>query len=400
MNRPAPGPPPVMPAARRPPPAALTAARSGFTLIELLVVIAIIAILVSLLLPAVQQARAAARRMQCTNNLKQLGLAVHNYHGTQKQFPFHMQRSAVESGNGESGCLSWYYGLLPYMDQQPMFATMDPARSGAGGTGTHGQTGTAYWRLETGNGPMGEVGQTVVPSFLCPEESEVNRLSPGVAGFSYVGNAGRPRNLLGPDQSPRGGGSLPPSQGVMSITTMAGPGGHGACGAGAGATTNIAFAFKAVRDGLSNTALFSESLTGTGAEDTGDPRRNLSYTNSRLVQQRNAPIADVVKDGLAAAINWGPWTKYKGQSWLYASGWEKHVYAHVFPPNSVNIAAYNTSTFQCYEGDGAVSASSDHSGGVNLGLCDGSVRFVADTVDLRAWWAAGTRAGGETTDEF
>src|ERR1700749_4784313 len=104
----------------------MRASRPGFTLIELLVVIAIIALLIALLLPAVQAAREAARRMQCTNNLKQIGLGIANYLDVNMTTPLHEFRFVLDgTGNGSSGCKSWYVGILPYVEQINMFNALN-----------------------------------------------------------------------------------------------------------------------------------------------------------------------------------------------------------------------------------------------------------------------------------
>src|SRR6202000_2933968 len=105
--------------------------RQAFTLIELLVVISVIAVLMALLLPAVQQAREAARRTQCRNNLKQLGLAFHNYISAFRMTPLHEFRAASDyaGGNGVAGYKSWYCGILPYMDQAPLYSRLDFSNS-------------------------------------------------------------------------------------------------------------------------------------------------------------------------------------------------------------------------------------------------------------------------------
>jgi prepilin-type N-terminal cleavage/methylation domain-containing protein len=362
--------------------------KHGFTLIELLVVIAIIAILIALLLPAVQQAREAARRTQCRNNLKQMGLAVHNYLDAFGATPLHEHRTAYEYSPfyGRAGRKSWYCGILPYVDQSPAYNQLNFTD---GGTWADFVAGTA---------PQAQVGRINIALFRCPSESELNVADGIPAGnFNYVANAGRPRNLLMPGEPSTNGGPPPASKGIVSMSRMSNGGPYSTNWM---MTTNRAFGLRHVTDGTSNTAMLSESLVSNGTSVNKDNRRNLSYTNSAMIEQYDAYIDAVVRDGLAGPINWAAWTPYKGHSWSYTDSYQKHVYAHLFPPNTVNIAAYSTATFTCHEGDGGITASSEHVGGVHLTLMDGSVRFISNSIDLRTWWALGTKGEGESLGEF
>ena len=150
-----------------------------------------------------------------------------------------------------------------------------------------------------------------------------------------------------------------------------------------------------ITDGTSNTAAVSESLVNDGAGNSPDGRRNLNYTNSGLVEAIDVPALAVVQDGLAGPINWQPWSYYKGLSWAYTDAWQKHVYAHLLPPNVPPIITYYTDTFRCCEGDGAMNPTSNHPGGVNVSFMDGSVHFIKNSVNLQAWWFLGTRGRGE-----
>jgi prepilin-type N-terminal cleavage/methylation domain-containing protein/prepilin-type processing-associated H-X9-DG protein len=356
----------------------------GFTLIELLVVIAIIAVLIALLLPAVQAAREAARRAQCTNNLKQITLAIANYMDTNGTTPLHEYRFATEQGsNGNAGCLSWYCGLLPFIDQTPMYNSLN-------------QIYTTEWDdVASGAGPSHTVYMASVSTFLCPSDGVRNTNVPNMGNFSYVANAGHPRNILLPGDSPNGG-SFPPLTGIISMSKMYS--GRYWCGSDArDATTNVNVTIASITDGTSNTAALSESLVNDGSGLSNDPRRNLNYTNSGLVEATDVPVMTVVQDGLApgAVQNWQSWSYYKGLTWAYTDAWERHVYAHVFPPNGPNITTYYTNTFRCLEGDSAMNPTGNHPGGVNISMMDGSVRFIKNTVSLPAWWALGTRGRGE-----
>ncbi|WP_240911104.1 DUF1559 family PulG-like putative transporter [Paludisphaera soli] len=364
--------------------------RRGFTLIELLVVIAIIAVLIALLLPAVQSAREAARRMQCTNNLKQLSLGFANYMDINSVTPMHQYRHAAEGGAGRSGCHSWYCAILPYMEQTAMYNNLN-------------MTYTDQWvysgPLMGPNPTENTVIRAAVSSFLCPSDGVINNSSgsgdlafqPG--NFNYVANSGHPRNILMPGDAPNGG-ALPPLSGIISMTRM-----HNAQGpcptAAAAATANLTVSLASITDGTSNTACLSESLVNDGTGNHRDPRRNLNYTNSGIVQQADVPALLVVQDAQRGVINWQAWSYYKGLSWAYSDGWERHVYAHVLPPNMPNVHTYNTATIQCQEGDSAMNPSSNHPGGVNVSFMDGSVRFIKNSVSLPAWWALGTRNKGE-----
>ncbi|WP_437188040.1 DUF1559 domain-containing protein [Planctomicrobium sp. SH668] len=362
--------------------------RSGFTLIELLVVIAIIGVLVSLLLPAVQQAREAARRSQCRNNLKQLSLAVHNYMDSNTCTPLHMHRIASDyaGGNGRAGGKSWYCGLLPYVDQSAAYNRLNFS------------DGEGWNAFAAGTSTQMQVSRVRISMFICPSESVTNAVQGiGAANFSYVGNAGRPRNILLPGQAPTAGATLGPSPGTISMSRMTPGGPYSDRWRSA---TNRSFAMRDVTDGTSNTALFSESLISNGSQENTDRRRNLCYTNSAMVEQYDVYADAVVRDGLTNPQNWGDWTQYKGHSWMYSDSWQKHVYAHLMPPNTISLAAYSSDTFRCHEGDGAIAASSDHTGGVHLAMMDGSVRFVSNSIALPIWWAIGTKSGGETVGEF
>ena len=119
-----------------------------------------------------------------------------------------------------------------------------------------------------------------------------------------------------------------------------------------------------------------------------------------MIEQYDAYIDQVVSDGLTGYTNWSDWSQYKGHSWLYTDSWQKHVYTHVFPPNTISIPSYSSDTFRCHEGDSGISPSSDHTGGVQVAMMDGSVRFISNSIDLNTWWALGTRNQREVISEF
>ena len=366
----------------------------GFTLIELLVVIAIIALLIALLLPAVQSAREAARRAQCVNNLKQIALGIANYLDVNNATPLHEYRYAYEQGDtsqGYSGCHSWYCGILPYIEQSTLANNLNFSYTEE----------WAYSGAITGPSPTDlTVYRASVNIFLCPSDGVRNTgsgdstdASIAYGNFNYVGNTGHPRNVLLPNDSPYG--STPPQlSGIMSMSRMYLQ--QGACASAASAsTTNLTVSLASITDGTSNTAAVSESLVNDGSGNSPDPRRNLGYTNAGLVESPNVPALLVVQDGVANATNWQPWSIYKGLTWAYTDAWEKHVYAHLLPPNAAPIVTYYTNTFRCSEGDGAMNPTSNHPGGVNVAFMDGSVHFVKNSVGLNPWWSLGTRAGGE-----
>jgi prepilin-type N-terminal cleavage/methylation domain-containing protein/prepilin-type processing-associated H-X9-DG protein len=367
--------------------------RRAFTLIELLVVIAIIAVLIALLLPAVQSAREAARRAQCTNNLKQITLAMSNYIDVHGSTPLHQYRYAYEQGDlsrGYAGDHSWFCGLMLFMEQSTLYNAMNMSYTEE----------WAYSGAVTGPSPVDmTVYKASVSTLLCPSDGLTNTGSgdPSASyqcgNFNYVGNTGHPRNVLLPGDPPNGG-NVPPLTGVISMDRMYTQ--QGSCAsAAAAATTNLKVSLASVTDGTSNTAAVSESLMNDGSGNSNDVRRLLGYTNAALIEQPDVPALLVVQDALANFQNWQPWSIYKGLSWAYTDAWERHVYSHLLPPNAPPVNTYYTDTFRCSEGDGGMPPSSNHPGGVNVSFMDGSVHFIKNTVNLQTWWFMGTRGRGE-----
>jgi prepilin-type N-terminal cleavage/methylation domain-containing protein/prepilin-type processing-associated H-X9-DG protein len=368
----------------------------GFTLIELLVVIAIIAVLIALLLPAVQAAREAARRMQCTNNLKQITLAIANYVDINQVTPLHEYRYASEGGGtaGVAGTHSWYCGIAPYLEQQSMYNSINFSYT----------MEWVYGGPFKGPNPVdNSVIRASIATLLCPSDGIVNTCSgysqyigyqPG--NFNYVANTGHPRNVLLPGDPPNTG-SLPPLTGILSMSRMY-PNQWWCITAAQNANTNVNVTLASITDGTSNTAAVSESMVNDGTGNSPDKRRNLYYTASGLIDAQNnpsVPALAVVQDGLANPIEYQPWSYFKGLTWEYTDSWERHVYAHLFPPNTAPINTYHNDTFRCQEGDSGMCPTSNHPGGVNVSFMDGSVHFIKNSIGLQPWWFMGTRGRGE-----
>ena len=310
--------------------------RDAFTLVELLVVIAIIGILIGLLLPAVQSAREAARCMQCSNNLKQIGLAMHGYHGVYGTLP--------PAGLGNASSVTWAVRLLPFLEQEAAYQLYDD--------------NVLYWESTNSDLMM-----LRFPAYTCPSDTPRERAN-GWKKYNYVVNAGNTGYLhsqwTGPLEEYNGvrfGGAPFTRSGLYyhSSTQEDIP--------------PIVASFSQIRDGTSNTLMVSECVQGEDLGTAGLDLRGFVFwhgaTTFEVYLSPNSSQPDV----------------YPSSSWCDTAGTN--------PDNPPCVAPSSASQPENN------AARSRHVGGVHVAMCDGSVRFVSDHVALDTWRALGTSRGGE-----
>jgi prepilin-type N-terminal cleavage/methylation domain-containing protein/prepilin-type processing-associated H-X9-DG protein len=360
----------------------------GFTLIELLVVIAIIAVLIALLLPAVQAAREAARRAQCTNNLKQLGLAVQNYQSQTNALPAVNMFLGPTAGLGWGWDATWEVFLLPNMEQQPMYNSYNFS------------VNADPWNLPGLANTT--VTYTAFASLMCPSDNQKVRPNNPFAPTSYFGNYG------GPNVVRMWSGTIVP------FYTTGPPGDNTVAGSPAwwGSDSNLGFfGLEGVVDGTSNTALFSEKLIGTAngsplpyASTSTDAKRGIFLTSTIPYTYNSNNLANAVM-GLQGCNATPGTVQANASSWMlgfswaigYQWHWMVNCYNHYNTPNKLTCLNPTDQTSQGWGGEAGISPpTSNHSGGVNVGFTDGSVHFIKDSVSAQTWWALGTRNGGET----
>jgi prepilin-type N-terminal cleavage/methylation domain-containing protein/prepilin-type processing-associated H-X9-DG protein len=311
--------------------------RRGFTLVELLVVIAIIGILVGLLLPAVQAAREAARRMQCSNNLKQLGLALHNYESSFKVFPLGVLQTNLGAEFGFPR-LTWGIHVYPFIEQTAIYNQFSFSM------GVHN---TMYLHPNNSAGPN-SLTAIVPPTMLCPSDGTGSTVyaHPGIQPHTTAkGNYGAFfGNLNKGATRTQSAGNLPAAFGYRRVT------------------------FGSISDGTSNSMAFGEQLRGATSDPTVTMRG--SY-----------------------------WYDFPGGAWIFTFVGPNSPVPDSLRASSCPVAERQPLINQpCVPVNGAlesVASRSRHTGGVQVALCDGSVHFISSSIGLAIWQGLGSISGGE-----
>jgi len=369
--------------------------RRGFTLIELLVVIAIIAVLIALLLPAVQSAREAGRRIQCVNNMKQLALALHNYTSATGAFPPGIDTTVTYPFglDGYTNPLATWTAwsaqalLLPYVEQAPLY-----------------NAANFNWNCCFSSTPGDRTNRTVrntrIASFLCPSD--------GIAGQqninSYYGSIG-----TSTIQYPADGNTT----GVFNVYNSA--------------VNCKSVTIASITDGTSNTIAFGEGLVGdygknnnyrgNGMSAAGDgpmivtlsmPGNNAESNPAAVLAALQSCNAWWATAPLGSCVGYSPCDsvglkQYDGVTWALGERGAT-LFNTIVPPNSKQYPWHSCrldpgGSGQCPycapEGSSFINAQSNHPGGANFGFADGSVRFIKDSVAMKIYESLGTRSGGE-----
>jgi prepilin-type N-terminal cleavage/methylation domain-containing protein/prepilin-type processing-associated H-X9-DG protein len=346
--------------------------RSGFTLIELLVVISIIGVLVALLLPAVQAAREAARRAQCTNNMKQIGLAMHNYENSQNVFPPGRINTYV-AGNGH--CWGAYSQLMPQLELQTLFNAMNFSMN----PDPDYTTTSAVANMTA--------AVTVLSTLLCPSDGGPWMVKIGgaeYAGHNYLLNVGTGYSVVQYPPAP-----LTQPDGIFY--------------------ENSAVSIAMINDGTSHTVAISESIRSTFGAPTGfngaavftqDPLGGFVLTGNNTAGHAPPIVSD--DDYAARCLTNAPpaFQPTRGFKWLYGAPGHS-MYNHRRPPNDPHydcrggLPHSDKSPPDWQNLSLNITSRSHHPGGANSLFCDGHVQFIKSTVNVVTWRSLGSRDGGE-----
>jgi prepilin-type N-terminal cleavage/methylation domain-containing protein/prepilin-type processing-associated H-X9-DG protein len=318
-----------------------TLRRPAFTLIELLVVIAVIGILIALLLPAVQKVRESANRTKCVNNLKQLGLALHNYHDVNLAFPYGMIDKINDTSTGFRIC--WAHLLLPYIEQDNLYHILKPQMDTTIATGAGGN-GAINW---TNN-------QTIIPAYLCPSDSANGKILNGGGNQGFFGNY-----VLCAGNTAFGDATASTQLNGMFYSLS---------------KTRIAD----VTDGLTNTVMASELIVVPN--QNGDPASCASggydYRGAYYNSISGGALFDTLYPPNEHTVGDYIWNRCSVQQ----------------PGSSQPVAPCAGCTLINAT---QINARSYHPGGVNAALADGSVRFISNNIQTTTWQQLGSRSLGE-----
>jgi prepilin-type N-terminal cleavage/methylation domain-containing protein/prepilin-type processing-associated H-X9-DG protein len=364
---------------------------SGFTLIELLVVISIIAVLIALLLPAVQSAREAARRAQCTNNIKQVALALHNYISSTDALPVVANLWFTNKTVATTwGLWSPQSKLLPYFDQGPLYNAINfnmPCKwTGGGAFVNH------------------SLSATRISSFLCPSSPLPRGSIDCLSQFQDPGN-----NYFASTGATTHFEMYNGANGLFGV--YQGPMGTGV---GCWEQPTPALSIRDIQDGTSNTVAFGEWQTGdfdcnklTIPSDVINPvappwgmNNGMNFPNSPAVVAQFMTWLNTCAATAPGTIN------HQGTNWEYnmsyqGASWDQGMFGYalgnmLLPPNPRYPNCRGCSWYGDWDCDPSIhTLSSFHPGGANVGFADGSVRFLKSSTALNIIWALGTRAGGE-----
>ncbi|MDA1231752.1 MAG: DUF1559 domain-containing protein [Planctomycetota bacterium] len=322
--------------------------KRGFTLIELLVVIAIIAILVALLLPAVQQAREAARRAQCKNNLKQIGLALHNYHETHKGFPMGLSIGPPRWTGGSKG--TWMIQILPQIDQTPAYKMINQKSSAA--VWDQFVTGSTTQRLRT----------VQVPGYKCPTDTHRDIWGSGDTGWAKATYAGNMGNQL-------------MNTGGVNVGNRWGTGGSNIAQTGSGGQIS---------------GMFGRYMWNARIRDVEDGTSNTFHVG----EIRPACMA------WGYLGHWYPWAGNAATSAGINLTIRDCLDAAVIPATDPKVQKYGAANHVRGRWSVSNSFASMHPGGVHFLLVDGTVKFVTDVIDDVTYQRLGDRRDGEVVGEF
>jgi len=326
----------------------------------LLVVIAIIAVLIALLLPAVQAAREAARRAQCINNLKQIGLAMHNYHQSINKFPLANAVAYSDPGvQTDWGTASAQSMMLPYLEQTPIYNSLNFAWD--------------FW-YNVGGTVNSTAFNTIINSFLCPSDGTAGQTNIN-SYFGSLGTTTEPWN-----QYSTGTFAHKTAYSVADFTD--------------GTSNTIAFGEALVASPANNKAMWRGGVTpgGTSAGTNLDP-----FSTPALAAGVQTDLTTCTTTFLAGSAPAG-----NNKGWRWGTGSPGiAMFNTIVTPNNTRYpwSACRYGCAGCGNDYGQyVTTTSNHAGGVNIGLADGSVRFIKNSIAQATWWALGTKSNGEVLD--